>query len=141
MRNMWHSVQSASIEVFIALLCILAGLPILLNPAVFAPVSVLAVLPVFLVMAWAVALVLGGLLTLVGILLSNVYIERAGLILIAVGAFIFGTTILLVTGTTRLFSVGTYYIFSWAMGSRYLQLGKLLKVRRRRWRAKVDEEE
>jgi hypothetical protein len=138
-RKMWRSIQAASIEVFIALLCLIAGLPILLNPVVYAPATLLAILPLFMVVGWGIALVLGGLLTLIGVLSSNVYIERAGLIMIAAGATILGTAILLTTGFTRLFSVGTYYIFGWAMGQRYLELGRFLKARRLRWRTRVEE--
>lgn len=132
-KRIGRAVQIDSIEVFIAILCFLSGIPILINPGEYAPTSVLSILPYYLALAWAVALVLGGLLNVIGIMASNPYLRRAGLILVASGAFVMGLTVLFLTGTTRLLSTGIFFVFSWAMGAQYFRLGKQLKLRRKFW--------
>lgn len=136
MRERWFALQSASIEVFLALLCILAGLPIVLNPGVFAPASLLALLPLGLVLSWAGFMVIGGFLTVLGVLLLNPYVERSGLICLAAASFVMGVSVIFLVGYTRLFSAGIYLVMSLALYSRYRQLGKLLDARRRKWTRK-----
>jgi len=138
-KRILQSVNVNSIEVFLALLCFLAGLPILLNPAVFAPTSVLTLFSTPFVVLWALALVVGGLLDLVGIMSGNVYLRRSGLIILAAASFVMGVSVIVLTGVTRLFAAGGYFIFSWATGTRYLHLGKTLKYKRRKWERKIRE--
>lgn len=138
MRKVYKTVQSASLEVFIAFLCLLSGLPILLNPGVFAPSSVLALLPLPLVFVWGLALVLGGGLTLLGILLSNIYLRRAGLVLLAAAAFVMGICVWIVTGVARFFVSGTFFLFSWSVWSQYRSLSRVLKTRRQRWEREIE---
>lgn len=132
-RRVLKAMQVSSLEIFIAVLCLVSGLPILINPVLFAPV-VLAALPMALIIAWAVALVLGGGLMLGGVVSRNVYILRAGLILVSAAAFVVGMLVLLISGYTRIFSVGVFFLFSWSLGARYWELGKVLKARRHRWK-------
>lgn len=139
MRRVFSAMQAYSIEVFLALLCFLAGLPILLNPVVFAPASVLALFPLPFVLLWAVALTLGGLLDLTGIMFENIYLRMAGLALLSAGAVIMGSGVFVLTGFTRLLSTGIYFIFAWATGTRYHQLSKVRKDRRKRWERKARE--
>jgi len=133
-RRLFKGLANASMEVFAAFLAVLGGLPILLNPGVYAPTTVLALFPIPIVFVWGAFLVAGGLLMLAGIALNNVYVNRAGLLLLASGSFVMGTSIFLFTGVTRLLTVGIYYLFAWAMFARYQQLSQVLKARRRIWR-------
>jgi hypothetical protein len=139
MKRIFHAMQVYSIEVFLAFLCLISGLPILLNPAVFAPTSILALLPIPVVVLWAIALTLGGTLNLLGIATGNVYMRRAGLALLAGGSLIMGVSVIAITGLTRLLVAGIYVAFSWATGARYRELGKELKLRRLRWKSRIEE--
>ena len=141
MKRILHSLRIASIEVFVALLCLLSGLPILFNPATFAPASVIVAFPMVLVIAWALCLVVGGGLNLVGLAVDNPYLRRAGLAMLAGGATFMALSILFVAGWVKLFSIGVYLIFAWACAARYVTLGTDLKARRKRWEKVVHDKE
>jgi hypothetical protein len=141
LKHILQALQVASIEVFVALLCLVSGLPILISPTAFAPTAVLALMPLWLVLCWGVCLTLGGLADLIGIATENLYIRRAGLILLSAGSLVMAMGVLSLTGSTRLFVAGTYLVFGWATAARYYVIGKSLKSRRERWRKAAKKQE
>lgn len=140
MKRVWRAIQASSIEVFLALLCFVSGLPILINPMTFAPAAIAALFPLPIVILWGIALTVGGALNLVGLATENVYLRRSGLMMLSVGALIMGGSVLVISGWTRGFVIGTYLVFSWATATRYHALGKVISARRKRWKNKVAEQ-
>jgi len=136
----WKALQADSFETFMALICVLGAVPILLAPAL-APNPVLALLPLVIIICWAVALLVGGLLDLVGLCTGNLYVRRAGLVLLSAAAFIMGMAAFAVVGLSKVVGVGMYFAFSWACGITYHRLGKELKESRARLQRIVDREE
>jgi hypothetical protein len=76
-------------EIFLAFLCMVAGIPLLLAGPESTPNSIDDLLPVWLVYAWAVALIAGGVCVLLGKFLHWLHVERAGMALLAAGSFVY----------------------------------------------------
>lgn len=124
-RRAFFSVVLASVEFFVAFLAVIGGLPILLSPTHLAPLSIIALLPGWMIYIWAGGLVLGGLLSIVGILFYNYRIERAGAMTLAMTAFVFCIALVSLFPASWLAFI-TYLVFMLAMLARYWVLGKLI---------------
>lgn len=126
-RRAFFSVVLASVEFFVAFLAVVGGLPILLNPAALAPNSIVSLMPLWMVYVWGGGLVLGGVLSIAGILLFSYRTERMGAITLAMTAFIFCVALAAFLPSSWLAFV-TYLVFTLAMLARYWVLGQVLKV-------------
>lgn len=122
----FYNYAFTSVESFLAVLCLLAGIPILISLTSLAPSSLLVVLPTWTVLAWASALVSGGLFTLVGVGIGDILVERSGVALLGSGAFVLCSAILLTAPS--LVGTLTYGLFGLAMVARYWTLGLIRKV-------------
>lgn len=127
-RRVAHALASSSVEAFLAVLCILAGVPILLQPDSLAPGSLLATLPFYMVYVWAGTLTLGGLLTLIGIAWRVYRIEQAGVALLCGMAGVYSLALIGMGSSGTFVAALTYALFSLAMGARYLVLDKLARA-------------
>ena len=118
----------SSVEAFLAILVLLAGVPILFAPEHLSPGSLLRTLPMFMVYGWAIGMVVGGILTLVGIGFRSYHVERAGVAQLAGVAFVYGLAMIASAGFTAAFLPSlTYLLFGVAMVARYYVLGRVLK--------------
>lgn len=124
-RRMWWSVVLSSVEFFVALLAIVAGGPILLNPTSLAPSSILGQMPLWMVYVWAGGLVLGGLCSLVGILAYSYRVERVGAMFLAMTAVVYCFALAPFLPMSWV-AFSTYVIFALTMLARYWALGKVL---------------
>lgn len=120
-----------SVEAFVAVLCLLVGVPVLANPEVLAPGAALGLFPGWTIYVWAAGLTVGGALSLVGIAFSEYRIERTGVLALmtTVGAFSFALLGGL-PGSFMLFMV--FVSFTVAMAARYWVLGRLIVIQRMR---------
>lgn len=125
-RTIWGALTLSSIEVFLALLSILVGLPILFSFGALAPTSLAAIgLEAWQLMLWGGTMAAGGFLSGAGIVIRQPRLERAGTVLIGAAVFVIAL-VLLLNGASFL-GVTTYGLFAWAMLSRYYVLGRYLK--------------
>jgi len=128
-RRVFYSVVLTSVEFFLAIVAILTGIPVLLDPFTLSlvPSSVAKLLPLWLVDLWGAQLLLGGGITVWGIVAGDFRIEQIGVLLLMSGALVY--TIALVTllpGSYLAFI--TYVLFVLAMAARYWVLGRLIKL-------------
>jgi hypothetical protein len=121
-----------SIEVFFATLCLLAGIPILIDPAALSPSSILHSLPGWEVYFWGGGLVSGGSLTLGGIAIGDKRVERAGMAALGAVSFVLAISIIFSAGVSLFLPVLTYLLFSAAILARYWVLGQEIKISRKR---------
>ncbi len=118
----------ASVEAFLSFLCILVGLPILINPTTLAPGSIMALLPLPLVYWWATGLTVGGGASLYGIIAVEPRIERAGVLCLGTTTAIYALALLPLFPTSMMTLV-TYVLFSLSMAARFWVLGQVLARR------------
>lgn len=118
---------SDSMIFFVVYLAILGGIPIMIDPATFAPASVTSELSEWLARVWGFDLVAGGLLCGFGLLGEKLRYERAGLACLFTGALIYGVAILIYGGLATILPFLTYAFFSLAALARYRKLGKVLQ--------------
>jgi hypothetical protein len=118
---------SDSMVFFMAYLAIVAGLPIIIDPSTFAPLSVQTNLEDWMVRVWGVGLFTGGLFEGYGLLTDRPRIERAGLACLMVAAAIFSVLLLSYTGLAALLPSLTFALFSFSSWARYIKLGKVLQ--------------
>lgn len=120
-----------SIEAFLAVLCLLVGIPILFNPEALAPGSVLTLLPGWSIYPWGVCITLGGAVGLLGIMFSEYRLERIGVLLLGASMGVYSFALV---GALPASFVGllTFAFFSLAMSARYWVLGKLVKIQQMR---------
>lgn len=116
-----------SIELYVALICISVGLPILFSKS-FAPQSVLSTYPTWIVYSFAWVLVLGGAVWFAGLISKAYYIQRAGLVLLGGGLSILIIAIILARGSAGITAIMTYGFLSLAALARYYALGVLIKA-------------
>lgn len=129
-RRMFTALILTSAEAFLAVLALLAGIPILLNPTALAPTSILALLPVWAIMGWGAGMTIGGFASFIGIILEEYRLERIGVLALGSTVFIFSLALInFFPGS--LFVFVTYVLFGLAMAARYWVLGKLIKIRER----------
>lgn len=127
-RQAGRSLSQSSLEAFIAFLCVTAGVPILFATAALAPNSLLFILPLVIVKLWAGTMLAGGALKIVGILSSQLRIERAGAALVCASMTVITIAILAYAGLSAPLGVLTYFFFAVAMGARYRHLGKVIRA-------------
>lgn len=82
-------------EVYMATLCVIVGVPLILNGA--APETIEETLPPFLVHLWGLELGAGATLTLFGLGAENDRLERGGLLLLAAASLSYGLILLAFT--------------------------------------------
>lgn len=128
LRRIVQNLLLASVEAFLAVLVILVGIPILIAPNTLSPTSIATLLPLWGTYLWAACLILGGLLTLLGIAFWAIRLERAGVFLLGVVAAVFGMSILLTVGPGAFIGIVTYFAFALAMFSRYWFLGRMMSI-------------
>lgn len=129
-QRVFYSLVLTSIEAFLAILVMLVGVPLLINPAVIAPTSVLALMPLWMVYLWGAGMVAGGGLSLTGIVTSQYRVERIGVLFMAMVAVVFVVALvpLLPAATVPL---TTYVFFALAMIARYWVLGRIIAIVKR----------
>lgn len=128
-RRVFYSVVLTSVEFFLAIVAILAGVPVLLDPFSLSlvPQSIAHLMPLWMVDVWGVQMFLGGGITITGILKGDFRIEQIGVFLLIGGSFIYSLALLaLLPGSWVAFI--TYILFGSAMVARYWVLGKLIRL-------------
>lgn len=128
-RRVLYSIALTSVEFFLAIVAVLTGIPVLLDPFTLSlvPGSLAQLVPIWLADLWGLQLLLGGVVTIWGITSDDFRIEQIGVLFLLSGAFIY--TIALATilpGSWVAFI--TYVLFVLAMGARYWVLGRLIKL-------------
>lgn len=128
-RRVLYSIVLTSVEFFLAILAVLAGVPVLLDPFTLSlvPGSVAKLLPVWMVDLWGAQLVLGGSITIWGIAIADFRIEQIGVLLLMSGAFVYMIALITLLPTSYLAFI-TYVLFVLAMAARYWVLGRLIKL-------------
>lgn len=111
-------------EVFTAILCVFSGVPLVLGKV--SANSVNAILPVIAAQVWGATLLVGALLTLVGLIIANAVdgpgalhrmitghkIERLGLLALAWAGGLYGTTILFTNHLGGFVATMLIYVFA-----------------------------
>lgn len=120
-----------SVEAFVAIVCVISGLPILVRPELLAPNPAIALFPGWTIYLWAVGLVVGGTLALTGIVFSEYRLERIGVLALTstVGSFSFALFDDLPESFVTLL---IFLLFTLAMAARYWTLGKMIKIQQLR---------
>lgn len=128
-RRVFYSVVLTSVEFFLALICIFAGLPVLLDPFTLSlvPDSVTHLLALWMVDVWGVQLTLGGGLTVFGIVKDDYRIEQIGVLFLGSGAFVYMLALIAILPGSWVAFI-TYLFFVLAMIARYWVLGRLIKA-------------
>lgn len=128
-RRIFYSVILTSVEFFLAIIAIIAGAPVLLDPISLSlvPNSLVQLLPQWMVILWGGQLFLGGIGTITGIMMGDFRIEQIGVLLLLSGAFIY-TVALATLLPTAFMAFCTYVMFVMAMAARYWVLGKLIRM-------------
>jgi hypothetical protein len=125
-KRAYAAFAAESMVFLIAYIAIAVGVPILIEPSVFAPQSIQLGLSDWVVRTWGIDLFAGGLLTIGGLAIESPRIERAGLALLFTGAFIFTFIIIGSVGWAGLLPGLTYAVFAWSAGTRFRKLGRVL---------------
>jgi hypothetical protein len=112
-------------EVFIAALCVVSGLPLIVHTG-SQPGSLQELLPHSFVVLWGVELTLGGTISLIGLLSSQHRVERWGIGILAPAAFAYGIAILVVTGPSGGVAAAVVLGFAFAC---VVRLAVLVEVR------------
>lgn len=128
-RRIFYSIVLTSVEFFLAIICIFAGIPVLLDPVTLSlvPTSIVHLMPVWMVDLWGGQLVLGGMTTMVGIIKGDFRIEQIGVMLLMGAAVVYTIALLTFLPASWVVFV-TYILFSLAMFARYWVLGRLIKL-------------
>lgn len=105
-----------SCEAFVAFLCALSSLAYLGGAP--EPRSVDVLLPSWLLFVWGLYLLLGGVLTLAGLIIGRRRTEKAGLLLLAGSATVYALAVLFNAGWAGLFPAGITIAFAAAFGVR-----------------------
>lgn len=122
-----------SSEAFVALLCAVSSLAYIGGAP--APRAVDALLPDWMRVLWGAYLLVGGVMTLIGLLSGNRRVEKIGLLLLVGPAVAYGTAVATVGGLRALFPAGITFAFGAAFGvraSNRLQLAALRALERGR---------
>jgi hypothetical protein len=141
-RRVLYSIVLTSVEFFLAVVAILVGVPVILDPFTlsFVAGSITRLLPVWMVDLWAAQFMLGGGITIWGITSGDFKVEQIGTLLLMTGSFVYAIALSTLLPTSFIAFV-TYVLFVFAMGARYWVLGKLIKLTGRlNKRAKHDAE-
>lgn len=128
-RRIFYSVVLTSVEFFLAVIAVLAGVPVLLDPFSLSlvPSSIAQLMPIWMVDLWGAQMVLGGGTTITGIIKGDFRTEQIGVMLLISGAFVYTLALaFLLPGSWVAFA--TYVLFVLAMVARYWVLGRLIKL-------------
>ena len=128
-RRIFYSVVLTSVEFFLAVVAVLVGLPVLIDPfhLTLVPGSIAQLLPLWMVDLWGFQMTVGGGLTMGGIIKGDFRIEQIGVMFLATGAFVYMLALLsILPGSWAAFV--TYALFALAMIARYWVLGRLIKL-------------
>lgn len=141
-RRIFYSVVLTSVEFFLAIIAILAGLPVLLDPISlsFVPGSIAQLMPLWMVDLWGAQMLLGGMITSTGIVKGDFRIEQIGVLFLLAGAFVYALALFTILPASWVALV-TYVLFALAMAARYWVLGKLIKLTRRLMKTENNREE
>jgi hypothetical protein len=128
-RRVFYSVVLTSVEFFLAVIALLSGIPVLLDPfsLTFVSNSVQQLMPLWMVDAWALQLVVGGVITMSGILRGDFRTEQIGVMLLLGGAFVYMVALAPLLPNAIMVFV-TYALFTLAMLARYWVLGRLIRL-------------
>lgn len=140
-RRIFYSIVLTSVEFFLAIIAIFAGLPVLLDPVSLSlvPNSIASLLPLWMVVFWASQMVLGGATTIAGIVKADFKIEQIGVLFLLAGAFVYTLALFfLLPGSWVAFI--TYILFVLAMSARYWVLGRLIKLTKRLVTEQIEQE-
>lgn len=138
-RRVFYSIVLTSVEFFLAVLCLIVGVPVLLDPITLSlvPGSLAQLLPQWMVILWASQMTLGGGTTIAGITTADFRIEQIGVLLMLSGAFVY-TLALLTLFPASFMALVTYLLFVLAMAARYWVLGRLIKMTGRLNKTAID---
>lgn len=128
-RRVFYSVVLTSVEFFLAIIAIISGVPVLMDPfsLTFVSSSIQQLMPLWMVDLWAAQLVVGGGVTITGIVKGDFRTEQIGVMLLLGGAFVYMIALVpLLPNATLAFA--TYALFTLAMSARYWVLGKLIRL-------------
>src|SRR6185369_4072883 len=128
-RRVFYSIVLTSVEFFLAIVAVLTGIPVIIDPVglSLASGSLVKLLPFWLVDLWAGQFLLGGGITIWGIVGSDFRMEQIGVLLLLSGAFVYALALTtLLPGSWIAFV--TYMLFVLAMAARYWVLGRLIKL-------------
>lgn len=128
-RRVFYSVVLTSVEFFLAIIAILAGIPVLIDPFTLSvvPASIAHLMPVWMVDLWGFQMVLGGAMTIAGITRGDFRIEQIGVLLLISGSLIYTLALMFLLPVSWV-AFSTYLLFAMAMVARYWVLGKLIKL-------------
>lgn len=123
--RIFHAFVLTSVEAFLGLICLLAGIPVLLDPSTFAPMVVLK-LGEWISYPWAIGMLTGGALTLGGIAKGEFRVEQMGVAILGFVATLFCIA-LVGAWPVSWVALLSYLSFALAMVARYWVLGKLAR--------------
>jgi hypothetical protein len=128
-RRVFYSVVLTSVEFFLAIIAILAGIPVFLDPFTlsFVPSSIAQLMPLWMVDFWGAQMFFGGVITSTGIIKRDFRIEQIGVLFLLSGAFVYALALSTILPGSWIALV-TYSLFVLAMSARYWVLGKLIKL-------------
>ena len=128
-RRIFYSVVLTSVEFFFAIVAVLTGIPVLLDPFTLSlvPNSIVQLLPIWMVDLWGGQFLLGGGMTIAGIVMGDFRIEQIGVMLLGTGAFVYTLALLTILPGSWVAFI-TYILAVLAMAARYWVLGRLIKL-------------
>lgn len=128
-RRVFYSVVLTSVEFFLAIVSVLTGLPVLLDPIGLSlvPGSLTHLLPTWMVDLWGLQFAVGGGLTVTGIARGDFRLEQMGVMLLLSGAFVYMLALITILPASWVAFV-TYVMFVLAMAARYWVLGRLIRL-------------
>jgi hypothetical protein len=136
MRGIMRAWNTAQFELFVALLCMVSGVPLSLGIAPN-PNSIVATLPTWAVVAWGVSLSFGGGCTVTGILwrhinelqfIAGLYVEKAGLYMLGSACLVLALAIGIHVGGSGLVTSGICGALAAACVSRVRTINKEAKI-------------
>jgi len=128
-RRVFYSIVLTSVEFFFAVVAVLTGIPVLLDPLGLSlvPGSVAQLLPIWMVDLWGAQFLLGGGITIWGIVAGDFRIEQIGVMLLMTGAFVYMLALITILPGSWVAFI-TYVLATLAMAARYWVLGRLIKL-------------
>jgi hypothetical protein len=128
-RRVFYSVVLTSVEFFFAIVAILTGIPVLLDPVGLSlvPGSLAKLLPFWMVDLWGAQFLLGGATTVWGISASDFRIEQIGVLFLMTGAFVYTLGLITLLPASWVAFI-TYILLVFTMAARYWVLGRLIKL-------------
>lgn len=129
LRRIFYSVVLTSVEFFLAVLALLSGVPVLLDPVGLSlvPNSLAAFLPHWMVIFWGGMLTAGGTTTIAGITMGDYRIEQIGVLFLLAAAFVYAIALVSILPGSFVALI-TYILFVLAMTARYWVLSKLIRL-------------